>query len=89
MPKKIIELLEHINSLTTEEQFYFAQKCETSAAHIRNIAHGYSPCSEKLAISLDRESQGKVKCEVVRPDVDWKYLINKGRKKRVKSAKKA
>jgi len=84
MSSKNQDLLDHINSLSTEEQFYFAQKCETSAAHIRNIAHGYSPCSEKLAISLDRESHGKVKCEGLRPDVDWPYLKRKFRATRRK-----
>lgn len=80
MAEKNKDLLAHINGLTTEEQFYFAQRCGSSAAHIRNVAHGFSPCSEKLAINIDRESNGKVALEQLRPDVDWQYVKQKGRR---------
>lgn len=75
-------LLDYINSMTTEEQFYFAKGCETTAAHIRNVAHGYSKCSEKLAINIERESKRTIECDDLRPDVDWDYIRGTRRRKK-------
>lgn len=52
----------------------FAARCGTSAAHLRNIAYGQKSCAEKLAIEIERESRGEIRCEDLRPDVDWAYL---------------
>lgn len=62
-------------SLSPCERSEFAVRCETSVAHLRNIAHG-KKCGESLAINIDRESCGRVVCEELRPDVDWAYLRN-------------
>lgn len=56
----------------------FAKRCESTFAHIRNIAYGQKPCGEKLAVAIDRESGGTVRCEDLRPDVDWGYLRQTG-----------
>lgn len=80
MAKKNAKLLAFINAMTTQEQFHFAERCETTAAHIRNVAHGYSTCSEKLAINLERETEREVKCESLRDDVDWNFIRNTPRR---------
>jgi hypothetical protein len=51
----------------------FATRCETTLGHLRNVAYGRI-CGEKLAIAIERESNGVVRCESLRPDVDWSYL---------------
>lgn len=60
--------------LPTADRDGFAMRCETSRAHLTNIAYGQKPCGEKLAIAIERESLGSVRCEDLRPDVDWGYL---------------
>jgi DNA-binding transcriptional regulator YdaS (Cro superfamily) len=60
-------------ALSTTERRAFAVRCGTSSDHLRNIAYGKT-CGEKLAIAIDRESGGVVRCEDLRPDVDWAYL---------------
>ena len=60
-------------SMTIEERDAFAARCGTTLGQIRNVAYGRY-CGEALAISIERESHGVVRCEDLRPDVDWAYL---------------
>lgn len=59
--------------LPLPDRLAFAQRCNTSVGHLRNIAYG-KPCREKLAIAIERESRRKVVVETLCPDVDWGYL---------------
>lgn len=65
-------------SMPMQERDAFAKRCGSSFAHVRNVAYGQKSCAEKLAINIDRESGGKVRCESLRPDVDWAYMRNSG-----------
>lgn len=71
-----MELLEYINNNlpTRPERECFAKRCGTSFAFIRNVAYGYRRAGAWLCINIERESEGAVKCEDLRPDVDWAYL---------------
>jgi DNA-binding transcriptional regulator YdaS (Cro superfamily) len=66
-------------SMSVEQRSEFASRCETTVGQLRNIAYG-RPCGEKLAISIDRESKGRVLCEELRPDVDFGYLRSNPKK---------
>lgn len=72
-------LKEYIKSLgnqgATDE---FAARCKTTAAHLRQVANGYRRAGEYLCINIERESGGEVRCESLRPDVDWGYLRGTG-----------
>jgi DNA-binding transcriptional regulator YdaS (Cro superfamily) len=60
-------------TIPAKDRAAFAERCGTSLAFLRNVAYGRKP-GEKLCIAIERESAGKVRCEVLRPDVDWGYL---------------
>lgn len=60
--------------LTVEQRAEFAARCGTTRKHLTNVAYGYKPCSEKLAINIERESGRKVLCESICPDADWAYI---------------
>jgi DNA-binding transcriptional regulator YdaS (Cro superfamily) len=60
-------------SMTIEQRENFAKRCDTSLGQIRNVAYGRH-CGERLAVNIERESFGAVRCEDLRPDVDWAYL---------------
>lgn len=46
----------------------------TSLQYLRHVAAGRKkPCVE-LCAAIERASLGKVRCEELRPDVDWVYL---------------
>lgn len=51
-----------------------AARCDTTAGQLKQIAYGNRRASVVLAVSLERETQGTVTCEQLRPDVDWAYL---------------
>lgn len=60
-------------SMTADQRDDFARRCGTTLGQLRNVAYGRN-CGEALAISIERESNGAVRCEDLRPDVDWAYL---------------
>lgn len=69
-----MELKTYLETMSLAERDEFAVRCGTTAGHLRNISYGYRPCGEKLAVEIERESEGAVQCEKLRPDVDWGYL---------------
>jgi DNA-binding transcriptional regulator YdaS (Cro superfamily) len=60
----------------------FAEQCGTSLGQLKQIAGGYRRAGESLAINIERESKGAIRCEDLRPDVDWAYLRNTKKKTR-------
>lgn len=42
--------------------------------YLRMIANGHRRASAELAIAIESATAGKVRCEDLRPDVDWAYL---------------
>ncbi|MCB6184261.1 helix-turn-helix domain-containing protein [Leeia sp. TBRC 13508] len=60
-------------SLSEDDRKALAVKCRTTYAHLRNVVYGKS-CSAKLAVDLERESDGRLKVEQLCPGVDWAYL---------------
>lgn len=75
MNSKLIDLWRTLNREGREN---FAKRCGTTANHLRNVAYELKPCGEALCINIERESGGVVRCETLRPDVDWGYLRNIG-----------
>lgn len=74
-----MDLKTFLSTLTLKERDALAEKCGTSAGHLRNVSYGYRSCGESLAIALERESGGSVTCEELRPDVDWSVLRGRPR----------
>ena len=50
------------------------ERCNTSEAYLRKAISKGQRLGESLCIKVDRESGGAVRCEDLRPDVDWAYL---------------
>lgn len=69
-----MDLLSFIKSLPAPDRPEFAFRCGTSLGYLKQVAYGNKICGEKLAINVERESGGTVRCEALRPDVDWAYL---------------
>lgn len=67
-------LRKYLNSLKPDEQVDFAVRCETSVGYLRKAISAKERIAESTAIAIERESGGTVKCEEIRPDVDWAYL---------------
>jgi len=68
------KLLTYLNSLPKAERLGYVTRCETSEGYLRKAISKRQRLGESLCINLDRESGGAVRCEDMRPDVDWAYL---------------
>lgn len=66
-------------SMSVAERAAFAVRCGTTFKHLQNVVYG-RPCAPELAISIERESGGKVRCESIRPDCSdlFGYLRESG-----------
>lgn len=69
-------LIEYLKSIDVDAAKIFASSCGTTLGQIRQVAHGNRRAGESLAINIERETGGLVRCEDMRPDVDWAYLRN-------------
>jgi hypothetical protein len=67
-------LLDYLKSLPRERREPFAAGCRTTFAYLRQIAYGNRVCRESMAIHIERESGRVVRCEDLRPDIDWAFL---------------
>ena len=68
-----MKLRDYLAQMPVSERKEFAIRCRTSLRHLQNVAYGKT-CGESLAINVERESDGAVRCEELRSDVDWAYL---------------
>jgi DNA-binding transcriptional regulator YdaS (Cro superfamily) len=70
------KLLTYLNGLQPPEQADFAARCGTTVGYLRKTCSTRQRLGEGLCINIERESSGVVRCETIRPDVDWAYLRN-------------
>lgn len=68
------ELLAYLNGLDADARTAFATRCGTSVGYLRKACSKGQKLGVSLAINIERESQGAVRCEVLRPDADWAFL---------------
>lgn len=68
------ELLKYLNELPPGERASFATRCGTSEGYLRKAVSIKQKIGESLCINIDRESKGRIRCEALRPDVDWAYV---------------
>lgn len=76
MIRDMEKLREYLNGLSTEEQVAFVRRCETSVSYLRKAISADQKLGPNLAIAIERESNGAISCEDLRPDVDWQFLRN-------------
>lgn len=66
-------LIQYLNSLPVAKRDDFAQRCTTSFEYLRQIGYGNRQCSPRIAVNLERESQGVVTRKSLFPN-DWQQL---------------
>lgn len=64
----------YLKTLSPTEQQAFAARCDTTIGYLRKVLSTGQAIGESIAIAIERESERAVKCEDLRPDVDWAYL---------------
>lgn len=60
-----------------ETRIAFAKRCGKSLSHMNGVASGARPCTESLAIAIERETGGLVPAEVSCPRADWTVIRGK------------
>lgn len=68
------KLLTYLNSLPKTDRHGYVTRCTTSEGYLRKAISRGQRLGESLCINLERESARAVRCEELRPDVDWAYL---------------
>jgi hypothetical protein len=66
-----MDLKTYLLSMPMAERITFSVRCRTTYGHLRNISYGQKPCSAELAMEVERESSGAVRCEELCPEADW------------------
>lgn len=69
-----MNLRTYLNSLPLPEQRAFATRCGTTVNYLRKAITRRQRHDVTLCIAIERESGCAVRCEDLRPDVDWHYL---------------
>lgn len=70
-----MNLKQYLSDLASNEKRHcFASRCKTTLGQLYQVAYEKRRAGESLAINIERESSGVVRCEDLRPDVDWSYL---------------
>ncbi|MDZ4325536.1 MAG: YdaS family helix-turn-helix protein [Pseudomonas sp.] len=67
-------LHDYIKSLDKSLLDDLARRCGTSVGQLKQVAYRNRRASAGLAVSIERESCQAIRCEHLRPDIDWAYL---------------
>ena len=59
----------YLNTLTTEQQAAFAERCRTSIGYLRKAISTGQRLGEQLALDIERESGGAVPLRSLRADL--------------------
>lgn len=61
-----------LKKMTPEEQKIFALNCGTTIGYLRKrLSDKTSNLGVKICIEIEDKSDGQVRCEDLRPDVNW------------------
>lgn len=71
------KLLDYLNGLEPAERDAFAMRCETTMGYLRKAISVGQKIGAEICIRIERESDGAVQCEHIRPDVDWLAIRNR------------
>ncbi|MFH7764562.1 hypothetical protein [Acinetobacter sp. BSP-28] len=68
------QLKQYLKPMKKEEREAFASRCGTTLGNLNQIMYGYTTCGAALAIAIDRESKGNIRCDDLCPSADYQYL---------------
>lgn len=67
-------LQKYFLALSDEQKTSFAKACKTTVGQIQQVMYGHRKCNAVLAIDIERESKGAVRCDDLCPQADFDYL---------------
>lgn len=75
-----MKLKDFIKTMRTEvERVDFAARCGTTYGYMKLVSYGTKPCGPRLAVQIERNSDGKVTRQELRDDWPeiWPELLGK------------
>ena len=66
-----MKLKEYWDQIPAKKKKEFAQACNCTVGHMRNVANGYKRVSTTLAYRIDKVTNSVVSKETLRPDFQW------------------
>lgn len=70
----IAQLKQYLKPMKKEERAAFAERCGTTLGNLNQIMYGNTTCGAALAIAIDRESGGEIRCDELHPAADFDYV---------------
>jgi DNA-binding transcriptional regulator YdaS (Cro superfamily) len=68
-----MQLIPYLSTLRVRAvQEAFATRCGTSLGHMKNVGYGHRSCDPALALSIERETEGLVTRQEMRPQDYWR-----------------
>lgn len=72
------KLRKYLNSIPIQEQSFFARKCGTTINYLRKrLSSKEGKLGLNICIEIEDKTKGEIRCEDLRPDVNWSILRNK------------
>ena len=68
------KLLDYLNALSKPDRAAFVDRCKTSEGYLRKAVSIRQRLSAELCMLIDLHSKAAVRCEDLRPDLNWAYL---------------
>lgn len=68
-----MKLKPYLDTMDPIDRKEFAINCGTTIKHLSNVAYGYKPCGERLAVAIERNSSKAVTRKTLRPN-DWQDI---------------
>ncbi len=68
------KLRAYLKTLSPDDQDAFAKRVGTTIGYLRNALSTGKRLGPNLVIAIERETNGAVRCEDLRPDVPWHVL---------------
>lgn len=72
------KLLQYLKTMSKPDRAAFCASCGTTEGYLRKAVSKGQQLGGDLCILLERESNGSVKCEDLRPDADWAFIRSTG-----------
>lgn len=73
----LIKLKQYLKKMPNSSQEYFAKKCKVSLGYLKKAISIRQKLSAETAIAIEIASNGEVKCEDLRPDINWQSIKSK------------
>jgi len=68
------KLLDWLNGMNKATQDLVAERMDTSTGQLRQIGRGKRSCSARLAVEIDKYSEGKVSMTYLCPEINWDHV---------------